>query len=158
MFIQELKWIKSHESRLHVWSSQTQSREPGHKSLEEKVMWPYTSKFNPYAKNHSLHADDRVKDTLRSRPSLLSHINHAGAFLIFILLISLLLRILRGNLFFDISLTLTKAAVSFATLLCWRNKVWRPAGERWKVKRSLSFFYSKVILLPLLPNGSSAQK
>lgn len=118
MFIQDLKLIKSSESRPRVWSPQTQSREPGHKSVKEKLMWPYTSKFNPHAKNHSLRADDRVKDTLRSRPSLLSRINHTWAFLIFILYISLLLKILRGKLFFDISLTLTKAAVPCTALQC----------------------------------------
>lgn len=108
MFIQDLKLIKSSESRPRVWSPQTQSREPGHKSVKEKLMWPYTSKFNPHAKNHSLRADDRVKDTLRSRPSLLSRINHSWAFLIFILYISLLLKIQGASYFLTLAWHLPK--------------------------------------------------
>lgn len=92
-------------------------------------MWPYTSKFNRHAKNHSLYTDDRVKDTLRSRPSLLSHINHTQAFLIFLLQVSLLLKILRAKLFFDISLTLTKAAV-LCTALQYCESVSCPVGDR----------------------------
>lgn len=80
MFIQELKLIRSNKSRTRVWSPWTQSRELGDKSPEEKLMWPYTSKFNRHSKNHSLLVDDRVKDILRSRPSLLSHISHTWAY------------------------------------------------------------------------------
>lgn len=83
MFIQELKLIRCTKSRPSVWIPWTQSRELGDKSPEEKLTWPYTSKFNRHAKNHSLLADDIVKDTLRSRPSLLYHISHTWAYLIF---------------------------------------------------------------------------
>lgn len=83
MFIQELKGMESDESRPRVGSPETPSREPGRKSEEEKATQPYTSALNGQVKNHSL-----LTEPWRSRPSLLSHIHHAGAFLIFSLQIS----------------------------------------------------------------------
>lgn len=111
-----------------VWSPRTQSREPGDKSLKEKPLRPNTFKFNHHAKNHSLLTSVGVKDTRRSGPSLLSHINHDWAFLIFWLEDLSAAPHIMGQLLSDISFTPTEAAVShsFSGPTDQRKALWGP--------------------------------
>lgn len=117
MFIQDLKLIKSSESRPRVSSPQTQSREPDHKSEKEKLMWPYTSKFNPHAKNHSHRAADTRRYLEVQTFTPVPYQSHLGVFNFHTARHSPLPLTLWVKLFFDISITLSKAAVPCSAVL-----------------------------------------
>lgn len=117
MFIQDLKLIKSSESRPRVWSPQTQSREPAHKSEKEKLMWPYTSKFNPHAKNHSHRAADTRRYLEVQTFTPVPYQSHLGVFNFHTARHSPPPPTLWVKLFFDISIMLSKAAVPRSAVL-----------------------------------------
>lgn len=121
MFIQDLKLIKSSESHPRVWSPQTQSREPDHKSGEEKLMWPYTSEFNPQAKNHSRRTADTRWYLEVQTFTPVPYQSHLGVFNFHTACHSPLPPPLWVKLFFDISITLSKAAVPRSVVL-WSSR------------------------------------
>lgn len=122
MFIQDLKLIKSSESRPRVCSPRTQSREPAHKSEKEKLMWPYTSKFNPHAKNHSHRAADTRRYLEVQTFTPVPYQSHLGVFNFHTARHSPPPPTLWVKLFFDISIMLSKAAVPRSAVL-WSSPV-----------------------------------
>lgn len=122
MFIQEHKLIKSSESRLRVWSPRTQSREAAHKSHKEKLMWPYTSKFNRRAKNHSGRAADTRRHLEVQTFTPVPHQSHRGVFNFHTAPRRPPPHTLWHRLFSHVSMTLSKAAAARSATL-WSGPV-----------------------------------
>lgn len=74
-------------------------------------MWPYTSKFNPHAKNHSHRAADTRRYLEVQTFTPVPYQSHLGVFNFHTACHSPLVPTLWVKLFFDISTTLSKAAV-----------------------------------------------